>query len=464
MNKRIGIIASGATRNKITILSDNPIKTDFVTVYDETKVKKTIYEIISVEAENERLKDYDYFRLMTDNDDYRKYNIYKAEARAINSIVDGKMIHDRFHIGIPGTYVEVTDYNDIEWVNDIQYKNGRERVGKLVKCENVNVFLDFSEIFSTHCCIVGRTGCGKSYFITNLLKKMRMNYLVISPTDEYDYLNVNNRIINCDNYVINFDLAKFKKIFELNNTELEFLTKYVKSVKHVNRISSVEFSEDIYDYYKEEEEKAVNNQYSYFFDNNINGEVKRYSAPKFVLSLCKKLSENDYLISFGRTDFSPDTPIICNTQGMSNKMEEIFVYCKLMSILEDRIKNYKSNQINNNSNELLLIIEEAHNYAPSVKSTICKDAIIQISRVGRKYGLHLVVLSQRPRFIDQTLLSQCGSNFVFNLPNPDDVDYIMSASNFYNPVYKETIQNFDVGECLITSNKRASDIICKIDF
>lgn len=80
---------------------------------------------------------------------------------------------------------------------------------------------------------------------------------------------------------------------------------------------------------------------------------------------------------------------------------------------------------------VVLILEEAHNYIPEKKSGDYKESISKIifekiAREGRKYGLSLVVSSQRPSELSKTVLSQCNSFIVHRIQNPEDQKYIQS--------------------------------------
>jgi hypothetical protein len=72
---------------------------------------------------------------------------------------------------------------------------------------------------------------------------------------------------------------------------------------------------------------------------------------------------------------------------------------------------------------LLLVCEEAHRYAPQAAGVgfdPAKRALARIAREGRKYGVSLGVLSQRPSDLDAALLSQCSTMLAFRMTNEKD--------------------------------------------
>lgn len=77
----------------------------------------------------------------------------------------------------------------------------------------------------------------------------------------------------------------------------------------------------------------------------------------------------------------------------------------------------------------VLVLEEAHNYARPPRSdeqrgqVLSRLAYERIAKEGRKFGLSLIVASQRPSEISQTIISQCANFISHRLQNPDDIDH-----------------------------------------
>lgn len=85
---------------------------------------------------------------------------------------------------------------------------------------------------------------------------------------------------------------------------------------------------------------------------------------------------------------------------------------------------------------IVIVLEEAQNYIPEKdrgdKVSISKKVFERVAREGRKFGLSLMVSSQRPSELSKTVLSQCNSFIVHRLQNPDDQKYVkqlVSAAN-----------------------------------
>ncbi len=77
---------------------------------------------------------------------------------------------------------------------------------------------------------------------------------------------------------------------------------------------------------------------------------------------------------------------------------------------------------------IVIVLEEAQNYIPEKnrkdRESIAKKVFERIAREGRKYGISLIVSSQRPSELSKTVLSQCNSFIIHRLQNPDDQKYI----------------------------------------
>lgn len=79
---------------------------------------------------------------------------------------------------------------------------------------------------------------------------------------------------------------------------------------------------------------------------------------------------------------------------------------------------------------LTLVCEEAHRYVPAMPRLgfePCKRAIAKIAKEGRKYGVALCIVSQRPAEIDPTILSQCNTVFALRMSNDRDQEIVTSA-------------------------------------
>ncbi|MFT4147766.1 MAG: DUF87 domain-containing protein [Micrococcaceae bacterium] len=99
-------------------------------------------------------------------------------------------------------------------------------------------------------------------------------------------------------------------------------------------------------------------------------------------------------------------------------------------LLYDRLRRSK----NRNIYPVNLILEEAHRYVPRLSvgaSTLDAPKIFErIAKEGRKYGLFLILSSQRPNELSGTVLSQCSNYVIHRIQNPEDLQHIRRMTPF----------------------------------
>lgn len=110
------------------------------------------------------------------------------------------------------------------------------------------------------------------------------------------------------------------------------------------------------------------------------------------------------------------------------------------------------NEIINNDVPILLVYEEAHKYVPKsdlAKYKSSKQSIERIAKEGRKYGVTLLLASQRPSELSETIFSQCNNFIAMRLTNPNDQGYVkkLLPDTLGNLVDK--MPNLKTGEALL---------------
>ncbi len=121
-------------------------------------------------------------------------------------------------------------------------------------------------------------------------------------------------------------------------------------------------------------------------------------------------------------DFSAD-----GAPGLPLQVKQLIV-AYVARLLYERFTSYK---INGEERYMVFVIEEAQNYAPNTRSypigiSIARDYLALIATQGRKFGISLLLVSQRPAFIDPVILSMTNTWFIHRVA-PDDVEYIRRA-------------------------------------
>ena len=115
---------------------------------------------------------------------------------------------------------------------------------------------------------------------------------------------------------------------------------------------------------------------------------------------------------------------------------------------------------------LLLVYEEAHKYVPKsdlVKYRASKAAIERIAKEGRKYGVTLGIVSQRPSEISETIFSQCNNFISMRLTNPDDQNYVKRLLPDSLGNLTDTLPSLKTGEALLIGDSIVMPSIVKIE-
>lgn len=108
-----------------------------------------------------------------------------------------------------------------------------------------------------------------------------------------------------------------------------------------------------------------------------------------------------------------------------------------------------------NDTPFMLVCEEAHNYIPKnggAEYNASKYSIERIAKEGRKYGLSLMVVSQRPSEVSETIFSQCNNFIVLKLTNINDQSCIKNLLPDNNSALVDVLPTLAAGECLVVGD------------
>jgi len=126
---------------------------------------------------------------------------------------------------------------------------------------------------------------------------------------------------------------------------------------------------------------------------------------------------------------------------------------------------YKSVKESSKEAPFLLVLEEAHNYIPQsegAKYHSVKKSIERIAKEGRKYGLSLMIVSQRPSEISETIFSQCNNFVAMRLTNPSDQQYVKRLMPDSVSAITDTLPVLERQEALIIGDSIPIPTIVKI--
>lgn len=146
--------------------------------------------------------------------------------------------------------------------------------------------------------------------------------------------------------------------------------------------------------------------------------------------------------------------------------EVLSITVSLISRLLFDYSYYYKKQVGDNDMPLLLVYEEAHKYVP--KSNLARfkssrSSIERIAKEGRKYGISLAIISQRPSELSETIFSQCNNFIAMRLTNPDDQNYVKRLLPDSLGSVTDILPSLQSGEALLIGEATVMPSIIKVD-
>jgi hypothetical protein len=99
---------------------------------------------------------------------------------------------------------------------------------------------------------------------------------------------------------------------------------------------------------------------------------------------------------------------------------------------------------------LLVVLDEAHTYLRENEDSISSRIVQAIAKEGRKYGVGMLLVTQRPSELDETVLSQCGSIVALRMTNTRDKGYVSAAMQDELREMADVLSSLRTGEAIIS--------------
>lgn len=122
----------------------------------------------------------------------------------------------------------------------------------------------------------------------------------------------------------------------------------------------------------------------------------------------------------------------------------------LLKIIYDGLFWGVSTKVGGKNQPLLIVLEEAHSYLKAGEHSISSRTVQMIAKEGRKYGVGLLLVTQRPSELDETVLSQCGTMVALRMNNSKDRGHIRSAVQDELQSMVDLLPSLRTGEALIS--------------
>lgn len=190
----------------------------------------------------------------------------------------------------------------------------------------------------------------------------------------------------------------------------------------------------------------------------------------FLDNIRLKLKDSTYNFLFNNADYTPDlkgevskdlSDLLFEWLGsfkpitildMSGIPTEVMTSISgtLLKIIYDALFWGQNLSIGGKQQPLLIVLEEAHNYLKAGESSISSKTIQSIAKEGRKYGVGLALVTQRPSELDETVLSQCGTIIALRMNNAKDRGFIRSAMQDELQAIVDLLPSLRTGEGIIS--------------
>lgn len=147
-----------------------------------------------------------------------------------------------------------------------------------------------------------------------------------------------------------------------------------------------------------------------------------------------------------------------------NYVDDRFAKC-VTKIFAKLLFDYAKGQKNRGALPFHIVLEEAHRYVQNDNDVqiIGYNIFDRITKEGRKYGIMLGLISQRPSELSETSLSQCNNFLIFKMLHPRDIEYIKQiVPNITNEIVKR-LKILQPGTCVAFGNGFKVPVIIKFE-
>lgn len=380
------------------------------------------------------------------------------------------------------------------------YSDGDFNLGKLSLMPEQDALINLDSFLSRHGAILGQTGSGKSWTVASFLQKI-MNFeqstVVLFDLhgeyknafgDEAEYIDASSIelpywLMNCEELLdlmvdrseasapnqtaIFRDLLQAAKQNEPENISLNIPKINVDTPVYFNFesiLASIKQLDEAMEQGKTGPKKApLNGQFTRLL-MRINSKMndvrydlifkpKKYNTSASMTDLFRKiLGEEKNPKKVVILDISP-IPFDVRTSVISLILRCIFDFC------------YWYKKINDSCYPVAVFCDEAHIYLneSDASSKSARLSAERIAKEGRKYGASLTVISQRPREVSATILSQCNTFLCLRITNPDDQSYVRRLLPDSIAGIASMFSSLKRGECILLGDSVIMPTRIRID-
>ncbi len=489
--KEAGIIVGEASSNEFLFASraeDYPSKWEYLVVYSKEELDGKLVEVpviaqveriisasqaLSANVDLEALKRI----IAAELEDIRTW----GKARVLGYLVeaDSRILQPRRAV-TPGKSIYVAPKELLERFYSFPEEKGL-RIGRLITRGDVPAELSV-EGFRRHLAIIAQTGGGKSYcagvLIEELLKK-GATILVIDPHADYVLLSLTDSdsrhefsdLITVFRNPASTSRYGSKNVGNVKSYEIAFTDLDPDEACDVARIP--ERAKNIREAVRLAMESLKGRQYT---PEDLLGALQN---PTWISKEGQGRSEKTLLsaaasaVKYIRSLSQLKVFTLSSTQ-VGDLLKPVRVSVIDLSGLEDKAMNYIAAKIlyevyesvSNGDYEfpVFILIEEAHRFIPpeTERTTYAAPIINKIAAEGRKFGVFLTLITQRPSKVDSDSLSQCNSQIIMKLTNPEDQAAVQRSSERMSADLLADLPGLNPGECVIVGEITRAPVMVKV--
>ncbi|UNQ73934.1 ATP-binding protein [Infirmifilum sp. NZ] len=352
-------------------------------------------------------------------------------------------------------------------------------IGSLVSRPSVPVYLSVNG-FRRHVAVIAQTGAGKSYTVGVILEELLRlggTAVVIDPHADYVFLsrtrdmrrhefssriqifrNPNSTGRYSPDQLDNVHELIFK-LSELDGDEVAAIAGIPESWANVR--SAVR---EAVRALREEKRTAygVNDLLAKLDEMARSSEKKKREAASraynHLHSLVKLRVFGDRTTPLKDEILRPGHVSILDLSGLNDASQDYIV----SRVLEGLFNLRATGQF---PYPVFVVVEEAHRFVPSKaakRRTMSAEIINTIAAEGRKFGVFLILVTQRPSKIDADTLSQCNSQIILRITNPLDQRAVAESSERLGEELMRDLPGLNVGEAVIVGELTRIPVIVKV--